>query len=249
MISVTRLEHACADAWPAQVDEPLGEWRLRAAGGFTGRANSALAVGDPGRDLPAALTAVCEFSHHHAISPLLQTVRGGPIEHALPALGWAPQDDRPAGGEVAVLLGPAVPPVPVPGHRVEVRAEPTPGWWELTVGRQQPTDAERGVLTGGDPVGYGLVTGPDGTRGAVRGALGGGLLFVARLAVRPQHRRTGLATALMAGIGTWGERHGAPACVLQVSADNTAALTLYERLGFREHHRYRYWAPCEDRAR
>jgi len=98
-------------------------------------------------------------------------------------------------------------------------------------------------------VGYGLVTGPDGTRGAVRGALGGGLLFVARLAVRPQHRRTGLATALMAGIGTWGERHGAPACVLQVSADNTAALTLYERLGFREHHRYRYWAPCEDRAR
>src|SRR5690606_38778635 len=48
----------------------------------------------------------------------------------------------PAGGEVAVLLGPAVPPVPVPGHRVEVRAEPTPGWWELTVGRQQPTDAE-----------------------------------------------------------------------------------------------------------
>src|SRR5690606_25723119 len=142
MISVTRLEHACADAWPAQVDEPLGEWRLRAAGGFTGRANSALAVGDPGRDLPAALTAVCEFSHHHAISPLLQTVRGGPVEHALPALGWAPQDDRPAGGEVAVLLGPAVPPVPVPGHRVEVRAEPTPGWWELTVGRQQPTDAE-----------------------------------------------------------------------------------------------------------
>ncbi|WP_425563726.1 GNAT family N-acetyltransferase, cg3035/Rv0428c family [Prauserella halophila] len=90
-----RIEHACADAWPAVVDEQLGEWRLRAAGDFTGRANgappanegvagggSALAVGDPGRELPAALTAVCDFSHHHAIPPMLQTVQHGPRRNA-----------------------------------------------------------------------------------------------------------------------------------------------------------------------
>ena len=46
--AVARLENVCADAWPARVDRPLGAWRLRAAGGFTGRANAALAVGDPG---------------------------------------------------------------------------------------------------------------------------------------------------------------------------------------------------------
>ena len=53
--AVARLENVCADAWPARVDRPLGAWRLRAAGGFTGRANAALAVGDPGIPVPAAL--------------------------------------------------------------------------------------------------------------------------------------------------------------------------------------------------
>ncbi|GAA1246343.1 hypothetical protein GCM10009676_35570 [Prauserella halophila] len=83
----------------------------------------------------------------------------------------------------------------------------------------------------------------------MRGAVADGLLFVARLAVHPAYRRQGLARALMAAIGAWGERHGAAACVLQVAADNAAALALYARLGFREHHHYRYWAPCEDRTR
>lgn len=272
MISAPRIERACADAWPAQVDEPLGGWRLRAAGGFTGRANSALAVDDPGLPLSDALAAVCDFAHQHAISPMLQAVQNSPVERDLPRLGWRPCDGHAAGNDVAVLLGPAVPPdaaVPpavdprdigrprtdetVPdadpaGHRVEVLEEPTAGWWELTVGAPEPTDAARAVLTGGGPVGYGVVTGPGGTRAAVRGAVADGLLLVARLAVHPEHRRQGLARALMAAIGTWGVRHGAETCVLQVAADNTAAFALYEGLGFREHHRYRYWAPCEDRT-
>ncbi|MBB3661882.1 ribosomal protein S18 acetylase RimI-like enzyme [Prauserella sediminis] len=266
-----RIERACADAWPAQVDEPLGEWRLRAAGGFTGRANSALAVDDPGLPLPDALASVCDFAHQHAIPPMLQAVQNSPVERDLPRFGWRPCEDHAAGNDVAVLLGPAVPrggdprggdprgtgrppttearPDAEPAdHRVEVLAEPLPGWWELTIGRSGPTDAERAVLTGGDAVGYGLVHGPDGARAAVRGAVADGLLLVARLAVRPEHRRRGLARALMAAIGTWGGRHGASACVLQVAADNAGALALYDRLGFREHHRYRYWVPCEDRA-
>ncbi len=42
------LELAADEAWPAPVRERLGDWILRAAQGWTGRANSALAVGDPG---------------------------------------------------------------------------------------------------------------------------------------------------------------------------------------------------------
>jgi hypothetical protein len=41
------LERRALPGWLA-LHEPLGEWTLRAAGGFTGRANSCLAVGDPG---------------------------------------------------------------------------------------------------------------------------------------------------------------------------------------------------------
>lgn len=46
----------------------------------------------------------------------------------------------------------------------------------------------------------------------------------------------------------WAGTHGADRCVLQVSVTNDRALALYAGLGFREHHRYRYWVPCEDRA-
>ncbi|HEX8582632.1 MAG TPA: hypothetical protein VF640_09890, partial [Acidimicrobiales bacterium] len=63
--AVARLENLCADAWPACVDRPLGAWRLRAAGGFTGRANAALALGDPGLPVSAALDAVRAFAAGH----------------------------------------------------------------------------------------------------------------------------------------------------------------------------------------
>ena len=46
-ISAEDLERHTLPGWLA-LHEPLGEWTLRSAGGFTGRANSCLAVGDPG---------------------------------------------------------------------------------------------------------------------------------------------------------------------------------------------------------
>lgn len=58
VISIGDLEEVAADGWRGTEEESLGGWRLRAAGGFTGRANSALAVGDPGLPLPAAAAAV-----------------------------------------------------------------------------------------------------------------------------------------------------------------------------------------------
>jgi ribosomal protein S18 acetylase RimI-like enzyme len=78
------LEHVCSDAWPPVEQHHLGEWRLRWADGFTGRANSALAVGDPGIPLPQALTTVCAFAHSQGIPPAVQVVRGG----TAPTSGW-----------------------------------------------------------------------------------------------------------------------------------------------------------------
>ena len=123
--------------------------------------------------------------------------------------------------------------------------EPSPAWWELTAGTAEPSPAQRHVLTTGE-IGYGVA---EGTAGAVRAAVAGELLHVSRLAVRPEHRRRGLAKALMAASGAWAAERGATGCVLQVAVDNAPALALYEALGFREHHRYRYWVPaCEDRS-
>jgi len=57
-LSIGGLEVIAAKGWRAPEEERLGGWLLRAAQGFTGRANSALAAGDPGMPLPEAVIRV-----------------------------------------------------------------------------------------------------------------------------------------------------------------------------------------------
>jgi ribosomal protein S18 acetylase RimI-like enzyme len=242
-----RLETTCSRAWPPLVEEPLGEWSLRWADGFTGRANSALAVGDPGRAFGDALRAVCDFAHARGIAPMVQVVRDSPNERATAAAGWVPAAHHGAGHEVAVLTAPLAPAPAVPG--VTVGDEPAPGWWELTLSPGEDSPAARQVLAGGK-VGYGVATVDGHTAAVVRGALVDDWLHVGRLAVGPAFRRRGLASALMAAVQTWGAEHGAGHAVLQVAEGNSGALALYAGLGYAPHHRYRYWVPapgsCED---
>jgi GNAT superfamily N-acetyltransferase len=60
--------------------------------------------------------------------------------------------------------------------------------------------------------------------------------------VSPDRRREGLGLAVMAALLGWAAERGATTAYLQVIGDNIPALALYERLGFVEHHRYRYLA-------
>jgi ribosomal protein S18 acetylase RimI-like enzyme len=242
------LEIACSDAWPPVTQERLGQWRLRWADGFTGRANSALAVGDPVITLPEALDAVCDFAHSHGIPPKIQVVQGSPTEAGIATAGWVPDLGHAAGHDVVVLVA------DVKGgaaNRDWMLPEPTPAWWELTIGSTEPTDAERHVLTGGT-VGYGVAEVDGVAAGVVRGAVIGDVLHIARLAVRPEYRRRGLAVRLLEAADAWAAELGAARTALQVSVTNAPALALYGSLGFAEHHRYRYWvspvAPCEDRT-
>jgi len=267
------LELACADAMPPVTEDKIGDWRLRAAGGFTGRANSALAVGDPGIGVGRALSKVREFALRHGIAPVAQAIEGSPVAEEIAAAGWVRNTGHAAGWLVSVQTGPLGSPEPDGAGGapdIPVLAEPTPGWWELAVGNARPSGPQRQVLATGD-VGFGVasvtadvvgnvttdlpsdhttaVTTIDTavtanvTVGAVRAAVAGGLLHVSRLAVRPGYRRRGLAKALMGACGPWAAERGASACVLQVSVDNAPALALYRELGFRESHRYSYWVP------
>lgn len=62
--------------------------------------------------------------------------------------------------------------------------------------------------------------------------------------VDPDRRRQGLALRVMAALTGWGAEQGATTAYLHVLADNAPALALYERLGFRTHHTYRYLTPA-----
>jgi ribosomal protein S18 acetylase RimI-like enzyme len=231
--AVTELELRCADAWPALVDERLGEWRLRAAGGFTGRANSAVTTGDPGRPIPAALDTTVAFAARHGIEPLAHVTVGSETERLIREAGWEPAANHPGGAESQVMTGP----LPDGEALGEVLDKPTRQWWELAVG--EPTAAQRHVLGTGPLVGFGYVEGT----AVVRGCVVDGWLHISRLAVLPEFRRRGMAQRLLATLGSWARECGADRAVLQVATHNTPATRLYEGLGFTHHHRYAYWRP------
>ncbi|MET0235308.1 MAG: GNAT family N-acetyltransferase [Kibdelosporangium sp.] len=240
MDAITQLESECAAAWPALVEEPLGDWRMRAAGGFTGRANSTLTLGDPGVAIASALTRAIDFALLYGINPCAHVVTGSAAESGIAGQGWVVNKAHPGGAESAVLTGPLT---PGSYEGAEVHDTPPPGWWELVAGSARPTVAQRHVLSSSPGVGYGTLTQDGQLVAAVRGAVVGDLLHVARLAVLPSHRRRGLGSGMLKALYTWAHNNGARRQALQVAEHNTAAIRLYEGFGCVEHHRYRYWIP------
>ncbi|WP_226353559.1 hypothetical protein [Pseudonocardia sp. ICBG601] len=99
--AVDRLERVRATAWPAPVVEELGGWLLRAAGGWTRRANSALALGDPGMPVERALERVREFAGRHGIVPVVQAPVDAPWSNRVIEAGWM-RDEGP--GTCSVLV-------------------------------------------------------------------------------------------------------------------------------------------------
>jgi ribosomal protein S18 acetylase RimI-like enzyme len=70
-----------------------------------------------------------------------------------------------------------------------------------------------------------------------------GISSVFSVAVKAKYRRTGLATSIMRASVAWAEQKGAEWQFIQVLGTNTAAIELYEALGFNELYRYRYLEP------
>jgi N-acetylglutamate synthase len=243
LAAVVRLEGLCANAWPAQVEQPLGEWRLRAAGGYTGRANAALAIGDPGLPTAAALDAVRRFARAHGVAPRVHVPVGSPWDRAVAAEGWTLDVGHARGAEVSVLVAPVADAEPPPGLHIELPSRPSDEWWHLAVGGP-PSPAQERVLAGAPDTAFALLRGPDGAvLGQVRAAVAADHVHVSMLEVVPAARRRGHATALLAAAGAWGQQRGARWAVLQVALQNDGARALYDRLGYVEHHRYRYLVP------
>ena len=87
---MVELELAADEAWPAPVRGRLGDWLLRSADGWTGRANSALPVGDPDRPLPAAVDAIERWYAGRGQPAMVNTPLplAVPVGAELDARGW-----------------------------------------------------------------------------------------------------------------------------------------------------------------
>jgi len=232
------LELIAADSWHDQV-VTLGEWRLRSAGGATSRANSCLAVGDPGRPVDEAAAEIVRYAAAHRIDPVAQLVCDSSEERTLRDLGWGQVRT-----DVAVLVARLVDLCARPGSAA-VTAELAADWFDrYQVEHRSPADdgQVRRLLTSGRAVFASRHA--DGTLVAMgRATLGQDWMTLFGLWTDPVRRQQGLTRDVVASLGWWAAGRGGRSAQLQVDTANTGALTAYARLGFVTHHHYRYLAP------
>jgi GNAT superfamily N-acetyltransferase len=253
-ISADDLEAVMAEAWPAVERESLGSWSLRSSSGFTGRACSVLPMGDPGLPLDRAIEQVERWYADRGQPPMFQVygppgfaIADVPLAAALLRRGYAVGGRRADWVRVLVMTGPtsAVPPVSGPSLPVAVEERMSAEWLDAYgQGRPAVPGATEAVLAGRDGLRFLSVRDAGaGLIGIGRLALQAGWAGVFAVWVEPSHRRRGVARALTSTMATIARQHGIPSLYLQVSADNAAAIRLYEELGFTVHHEYTYLTP------
>ncbi|MDQ1745928.1 MAG: N-acetylglutamate synthase [Frankiaceae bacterium] len=234
-IGAAELEAIAAAGWRALETAPLGEWVRRASGGFTARANSALAVGDPGMPVDAALDAVETWYAERSLPPRVQSI-GGAVEEVLAARGWHDTGRHDVmTAEIAHVLRPlAVSDLPL----VRVDAAPDEHWVAAYRAASGPLPAVAVEVLTNHPNAAFLSMGNEAVaRVAVDGRWAG--LFAVEVA--PAARRQGLGRAVSAAALRWAVQQGARHAYLQAAGGNDAARGLYESLGFAIHHRYTHW--------
>ena len=203
--------------WPDLETEPHGDWVLRHSPTSTARrANSVLAMGPSG--VSGDHERVVDFYAVRTGRPIAAVLPDSAEDRLFRGHGWGPES-----GDADTLF--QVAGVAAARRVVSRLASLAP---QPTVSHDETED---------------LVTVRIGDRASGIAAYADDWVGFRSIWVDPAHRRQGLALAVMAELLEWGAERGATTAYLQVLGDNTAALGLYEAMGFATHHAYRYLAP------
>ena len=253
------LERAAARHWRGVSESHLGDWLLRAASGFTGRANSALALGTPGLPLDDALAEVVAWYRARNLPAMIQLPADHPLDLSLAERRWAV---RP-GAAIVMTASPSSAPllsVPVSSAPVsDVRFDPSPddAWLARYNyrGSSIPPIAKTVLMSAPEQY-FASIRDLSGTAIAIaRLSLdadcspGAGsphdgaaprLAGITAVEVDPAYRRRGLGSAITRAVCAEAARRGADLVFLQTEATNAPARALYEALGFHPSHTYHY---------
>ncbi len=237
-LDVRALEERALNAWPAQQTLTVGGWLFRSAGGCTKRANSANALA-PWANFETVRREAEAFYTSKGLPTIfrLSPLAPADCDAALEAAGYrelepslvmvAPSGRHDIAPEVALESAPSrewlegiaaaneVPPALRHAHDAIVQGIAVPAAY-ATLRRD------------GQAAGFGLAV-------RERGAVG---LF--DIVVLPAWRGHGLGRMMTQALMGWGQAGGASVSYLQVHESNNVAISLYERLGFREAYRYHY---------
>jgi N-acetylglutamate synthase len=274
-LSMADLQRVMVDGWPPLERADLGSWMLRAAGGFTGRANSVLPLGDPGLPLPDAVRAAEEWYAERGLRPMFSLfgpegfrVTDDVLGALLAARGYTDVNRSVVlTAAVASLVSATRPPSGgiggesangserengEQGHggratvTVRVGRTPWPQWWAASDERRRGSRDLAKAVMAGSPDQVLLAAEVDGrTVATARVAFAHAWAGVFGLHVVPGSRGLGVATALMGAAAAQAQARSTASMYLQVERANAGAVALYRRLGCATHHEYVYLAAPE----
>lgn len=247
------LELLAAEAWPAPEVAALGGWRLRATWGLTRRANSVLAIGDPGVELHRAIQVARDFYSHRGL-PICFQVSATSVPQ-----GLAGQLERRGFREESPTLV-QVASVEEVAARAVARWETSssdrvnPDWFAVyQVGQSRhpgvQDDEQKlesrflGTLLSPLAPALFVIAQRDGAPAAVgQGVLQRGWLSVQCMATLPEWRGQGASLSILGELARWAVDQGVDRFYLSVMESNQAGRALYDKVGFTTVHRYSYWS-------
>jgi len=237
---IRHLEQLADRAWPPAEVVPCDGWELRATGSGIGRrVNSVATIADGTLPIGERISRVEDFYRRRGLAPTFKLTASSlpaDLDGVLGALDYridAPVSVRTLDLPAALPTVPAlIEPLPSEEwRRVNAATDEhygaAPQIFLDLIARIRAPLAFVSIDDGGEAAAVGMAVAEDGWVG----------LF--EIGTHPGHRRRGLARRVVGSLLTWGVEHGAAGAYLQVMPANTAALALYEGLGFAE--TYRYW--------
>lgn len=227
-------EQRIVNAWPSVSTLIIGEWVVRFANGYSGRANAATPL-VPGAELDDAMLALIEELYRaDALPPCIRLTPlvGEQTRERVLARGYRVKDA--SFGMITALDGidPAIEP------DIEIDARPEAEWIAGAAARQTGSKTNADHLTqiverirlpaafatltiAGEPVAWGMSV-------AERG-----MAEIGMIVVDPAHRGRGFGRRIVSGLMAWARSQDCASAYLQVDQKNATARGLYESLGYR----------------
>lgn len=231
---VLECERRIVNAWPAPATLLIGDWVLRFANGYSGRANAATPL-KPGAELDeAAFVLIEELYRADGLPPCIRLtpLTGEATRQAALERGYRLKDA--SHGMIADLSGAVTDPAP----ELQIEARPSADWLAGVASRQSGNKTDIGNLAAivekvrlpaafatwivaGEPVAFGMSV-------AERG-----MAEIGAIVVDEAHRGRGYGRAIVGGLMGWAQVMECRQAYLQVDKTNATGIALYEKLGFR----------------
>jgi len=238
------LQEVAEASWPAREFDDMGRWRMRWTDGVTTGANSVRVGGSPGRATTSALERVTKWYRERGGMPMLQVPSPSAYDEVIESAGWTVH-------RTSIMLVNSTSRLLTTTEAAADRSEvvvslsstPDDQWWSLVRDYSPQTEQEfRDVLLGTPERVFASCTAAESGEllGIGRGTLVSGWAGATSMETAPHARRRGVASSIMAALARWSADMAVEQWFLQVFTQALPALSLYDSLGFTEHHRYAY---------